>query len=171
VEQRRSRVKWADQWADQHPGIPPEHKPFAVVFGQGSEKTLRAEIREVVPEEAKLIKSVRLIETGEPRAILYCQEGDWAEALEVITLLKRGSFKCAEYKEQGNRGRKTPGTTAIPKAQQADVGLREVSAKAGICYYSSSGQTCPYGKWGECKFVCTSQQSSAQRSQPLGWHR
>jgi hypothetical protein len=156
---------------DQHAGIPPDYKPLAVVFGQGSKKTLRAEIKKAAPEKADLIKSVRLIETGAPRAILYCQEGDWAEALEVITLLKKDNFKCAEYKEHGNRERKTPGTTAVPKAQQADVGLREVSAKAGLCYYSSSGQSCPYGKRGECKFVCASQQSSAQRSQPSGWHR
>ena len=38
---------------DQHAGIPPDYKPLAVVFGQGSKKTLRAEIKKALPQDLR----------------------------------------------------------------------------------------------------------------------
>jgi hypothetical protein len=155
----------------EHMGIPTDYKPFAVVFGTGSKKKLRDMIKLAAPEKADLIKSMRQIETGTPRTILYCEAGDLAAAMEMIPVLEKDRIRCYEYKEQGQRRHDTPNTNAVPKAQQADVGLRETSTNAGICHYSTSGQSCPYGMKGVCKFVCTNQNSSVQRRQPSGWRR
>jgi hypothetical protein len=160
------------QGAQQQPQRPQsDTTPAVVVFGDGSVKTLRRNIRKLNPAVADAIKDVYKIEVGAPRAILYCHEEDVDLVLTIVPLLKADRTGCAPYKEQrgGARGHNQDG--AAPKAKQAERGLHDASQRAGVCNYMVAGRDCPHSLRGQCRFVCYDQQRSAQRRQPSGWRR
>ena len=155
-------------------GHPAGYVPGAIVFGTGSNRELRRSLKAMNRDVNKAVAAICKVETGAPRAILYCAQDDLDLVLTAVPLLKQDGFRCDAYKEPRKRGGGHGHGVAPPKADRANDGLRAASLRAGLCHYMVSGRDCPHNQRGQCKFICYDQQPqqrSPPRRQPSGWHR
>ena len=144
------------------------------MFGTGSNKVLRRSLKAMNRDVNKAVVSIYKVETGAPRAILYCAQDDLDLVLTTVPLLKEDGFRCDAYKEPRKRSDGHGHGGAPSKADQANDGLRAASLRAGLCHYMASGRDCPHSQRGQWKFICYDQQPrqrSPPRRQPSGWRR
>jgi hypothetical protein len=85
------------------------HVPAVVVFGEGSKRGLRRELREVSADLDQAVSAVFLVEAGAPRAHLHCAEEDREMVQSFLPKLKASGLGCAAYEE-----RRGGGATEVP---------------------------------------------------------